>query len=85
LPVDSQLSDRCPNRSQLQIATTPIREHGRLFGHRIVPLAMGTTTSSLKFSTTEYRQFPRYISILHTVEITVSNQTGPLVSGICVL
>ncbi len=85
LPVHSQLSDRGPNRSQLQIATTPIREHGRPAGHRIVPFAMGTATSSLKFPTTKYRQFPCYISILHAVEITVSNQTGPLVSGICVL
>ena len=46
---------------------------------------MRTTTSSLKFLTTEYRQLPCNISILHAVEITVSNHTGPLVSGICVL
>ena len=73
-----------------------VRHHQQLLvvvretGRKLKPLrsSCGKTyalDSSLKFPTNEYRQFPRYISIFHTVEITVSNQTGPLVSGICVL
>ena len=85
LPIDVQLSNRSANRSHLQISAAPIRKHRGSFGIGVTPLAMRPTSPALTFLTSEQRQLSRNLSILHAVEITVSNHTGPPLVGICVL
>ena len=46
IPLDSELPDRCPNCSQLEIATAPVWQRRDSLCHRVKPLSMGTTPST---------------------------------------
>ncbi len=55
LPINSQLPDYSTNRSEFQVAITPIWNNSTASGMRIKPFPMRSSAFSLAFLTTKCR------------------------------
>ncbi len=83
LPIDSQLSNRSTNSSELHVAPAPVGNDRNLLIRWIAPFPVRATAFSWQFLTTKCGQLSRNFAIRHGAVTTVSNHTGLLASQIC--
>ncbi len=76
LPFNPQLTNGSTQGAQLEIFSSPVRQHRRSSSRRVEPLAMGSAFSSRQFLAAEALQLPGGFPVLHGRVTTPSNQIG---------